>query len=297
MKNIRKSLLPAFRFLVFVILSAFVLSFTAKAQTREFTTIAPPGARASVAYGINARGEIVGTYVDQDFVQHGFLYSKGQFTVIDVPGAEGTIARGIGPNGEIVGEYWLPGDPPIAGRGFLRTRRGEYVNVKYPGHAWEFLQRILPDGTILGCRHDTDLMSTMRGAMIGKHGTSETDAFGSMHNGATPDRRLIVGLWFNMMDNQTQGYTIEDGVFNSFIVPGSNLTSAWDVNPDGVIVGVFRVGTTVRGFVRTGETYETIHYPGSAVTRTFGINARGDIVGAYVTMGVTYAYLGRVVED
>jgi hypothetical protein len=100
-----------------------------------------------------------------------------------------------------------------------------------------------------------------------------------------------------MMDNQQQSYMIENGVFTSFMVPGSNLTNAWDVNPDGAIVGVYRVGTTLRGFLRTEDddldevTYTTIHYPGSAVTRAFGINAGGDIVGNYVLGGDGGRYL------
>ena len=281
--------------------SALVLTLVApvRAQEREYTTIAPAGARSSTAFGINARGDVVGSFVDQNLVQHGFLLSKnGAFTVIDFPGARGTIARGISPDGEIVGTYSLPGDSSVLGsRGFLLTKQGEFGNVHYPGHTWEVAQRILPDGTILGCYHDQDQMATMKGVIIGRDGASEIDAFGSMNNGATPDLRLMVGFWFNMMDNQSQGYMIENGVFTSFMVPGSNATNAWDVNPDGLIVGVYSVGTTVRGFVKTGETYTTIHYPGSTVTRAFGINARGDIVGNYVLGGVTRAFLARVVGD
>src|SRR5512132_1974576 len=115
--------------------SALVLTLVApvRAQEREYTTIPTPlGTLSSTAFGINARGEVVGTFVDQSFVQHGFLLSKGEFTVIDFPGAQGTIARGIGPSGEIVGNYWLPGDNALlAARGFLRTKKAEFLNVRY----------------------------------------------------------------------------------------------------------------------------------------------------------------------
>ncbi len=295
MRNI--TLISGISGLLAVLAFALTLVAPVRAQEREYTTIAPLGARSSTALGINARGDVVGTFVDQSLVQHGFVLSKDEFTVIDFPGARSTIARGINPRGDIVGSYQLPGDPALATRGFLLTKKGVFVNVRYPGHSWEIAQRILPDGTILGCYHDHDQMESMRGVTIGRDGVSEIDAFGSMHTGATPDIQLIVGFWFNMMDNQTQGYTIENGVFTSFMVPGSNLTQAWDVNPDGAIVGVYRVGTTLRGFVKTGETYSTIHYPGSTATRAFGINARGDIVGNYVLGGVTSAFLAREVEE
>lgn len=303
MKVIRKTLSSVFGISGLLAVGALVLTLVApvRAQEREYSTIAPPGARSSTAFGINARGDVVGTFVDQNLVQHGFLLSKGGFTVIDVPDAKGTIARGINSRGEIVGSYQLPGDPPEAARGFLRTKKGEFLNVRYgdpnPQHQWEIAQRILPDGTIVGCRHDYDQMASMRGITIGKDGASEIDAFGSMNNGATPDLHLIVGFWFNMMDNQTQGYRIEDGVFTSFMVPGSSSTAAWDVNPDGAIVGVYSIGSTVRGFFKTGETYTTIRYPGSVATRAFGINAAGDIVGNYAVGGVTRAFIAREVED
>jgi hypothetical protein len=303
MKVIRKTLSSMSENSGLLAVLAFVLTLAApvRAQERQYITIAPAGATSSTAFGINARGDIVGTFVESG-VQHGFLLSKGKFTVIDFPDAQGTIARGIGPSGEIVGSYWLPGDNPLlAAHGFRRTKKGEFLNVRYgdpfPEHSWEIAQRVLPNGTILGCRHDTDQMATMRGIIIGKDGPSEIEAFGSMNNGATPDGNLIVGLWFNMMMNQQQGYTIENGVFTPFTVPGSNFTAAWDVNADGVIVGVFRVGTSFRGFARSGESYTTIHYPGSAITRAFGINDSGDIVGHYVLGGVTYAFVAREVED
>lgn len=300
MKVIRKSLLSISGISGLLAVSAFVLTLTAPiwAQEREYITIVPEGARASTANGINARGDIVGTFADQHGVQHGFLLSKGEYTVIDFPGAAATDARGIGPRGEIVGIYWNSGDPAVAARGFKRTRNGHFIDVKYPGSLWEIPQRIMPDGTIIGCKHDGDTMSTMRGVTIGKGGTSEIDAFASMNTGATPHGNLIVGLWVDMMMNQQQGYTIENGVFTPFMVPGSNLTTAWDVNPHGVIVGNYRIGTApVRGFAKSGDSYATIYFPGSTVTRAFGINARGDIVGNYVLAGVNYAYVAHAVEE
>src|SRR6187549_3481598 len=111
MKVIRKTMSSMSGILGLLAVAVFVLTLVApvRAQDRDYSTIAPPGARSSTAFGINARGDVVGTFVDQSFVQHGFLLSKGEFTVIDFPGARGTIARGISPDGEIVGTYSLPG--------------------------------------------------------------------------------------------------------------------------------------------------------------------------------------------
>lgn len=299
MKVITKTLLSISGVSGLLAVLTLALTLVAPVRAQEYITIpTPEGTTFSTAWGINARGDIVGTFV-KGGVQRGFLLSKdGKFTVIEFPNARLTIARGINPSGEIVGSYQLPGDPGLAARGFLLTKRGEFFNVRVPEHTWEIAQRILPNGTIVGCRHDQDQMATMRGLTIGKNGVSEIDAYGSMQNGATPDLRLLIGFWFNEMDNQTQGYMIENGVFTSFMVPGSTGTGAWDVNPDGAIVGVYNIGPAfTRGFLKIGETYAIIHYPGSTATRAFGINARGDIVGNYTQGGVTRAFLAHVVNE
>lgn len=257
----------------------------------SITTIAVPGARATTPFGIGPSGDIVGAYVGTDGVVRGFLLHEGEFTTIEYPGAAGTQARGIGPNGDIVGSYWLPGEPAVAFHGFLLTGDGEFVDANYPGHLYTIPQRILADGTILGCRHDHDLMGTMNGVTMGRDGNSETDAFASMHNGATPDGSLIVGLHTNMMTGRGEGYTIENGVFTSFVVPGSNSTAAWDVNPAGEIVGNYGNATGFHGFVYTAGSYVTIDVPGAAATRAFGINPRGDVVGSYVAGGRTFGFL------
>lgn len=77
--------------------------------------------------GINARGDIVGTYCSSATLPcligptgvHGFLISQGDMTPIDVPGAVATAAAGINSRGDIVGFY---SDATGAAHGFLRQR-------------------------------------------------------------------------------------------------------------------------------------------------------------------------------
>jgi hypothetical protein len=262
----------------------------------SFTTIDVPNARSTWANGINAGGAIVGEYVDAAGSTRGYLLRHGAFTMIDYPGAVLTQARGIGPGGDIVGTYRPPGEPALNFHGFLLTQQGEFVPVDFPGHISTIPQRILPDGTMLGCRHDWDFMETMRGIAISRSGNSEIDEFASMHNGATPDRRLIVGLWTNMMTGRGEAYVIEDGDFKSFVVPGSNFTAAWDVNPTGDIVGVYRDAAAGRfhGFVRSENDYVSVDVPGAVETRATGVNARGDVVGRFVLPDrTTHGFLAR----
>lgn len=142
-------------------------------------------ARQTGARGINARGDIVGFYVDGAGIQHGFLLQDGTFTTIDFPvaGVRANSANGINAQGEIVGQYLLPINPnvpedspvycpnnltpsttdPACIKGF-HYRRGTYSTVMFPGHPGAIAQRITSDGDIYGCLHDHDLAMSMFGS-------------------------------------------------------------------------------------------------------------------------------------
>ena len=262
-----------------------------------YSEVIVPGATMTNAAGINAGGHIVGTYKDAKNISHGYLLAGDQLTTIDYPNAAATEARGIGPGGAIVGIYWMPSEVgvPAAMHGYLWTPDGVFTDVNSPDHINAIAQRILPDGTILGCLHDHDTMASMVGFMLTANGYEAIDVFASMHNGATPDRRLIVGLYTNttMTPARQEGYVIEDGQFTPFMVPGSNFTTAWDVNPRGEIAGVYRDAALNRfhGYVRDGDDYVTLDFPDASATRAFGINAGGDVVGTFVKAGVTRAFV------
>src|SRR5258707_14032670 len=85
-----------------------------RADGPNFTTIDFPVATSTQPWGINTRGDIVGTYVSVD-VTHGFLPSGRQFSTIDFHGATGTEVYAINPRGDIGGVYILAG----AHNGFL----------------------------------------------------------------------------------------------------------------------------------------------------------------------------------
>ncbi len=267
------------------------------APTFRFTSIEVPGATMTAPQGINAAGQVVGAYNTADGRQHGFVMEGAAFTTIDYPDAFYTNVRGIGPNGEVVGNFAGESEPGVASHGFRMNAQGEFTAVHYEGHDYEILQRLLPDGTILGCRHDDNTTHTMRGIVItALGGTSEIDTHASMHNGATPDRSRIVGLYTNVTAGRVEGYTIDNGVFATLLVPGALMTSAWDVNPRGDIVGIFRDAAGFHGFIWTEAGPTTLDFPGAAHTRAFGVNARGDVVGTYVMSGVTRGFMATRVK-
>ena len=279
-----------------VCLCALAMTVAGAGRVLVFTTIDFPGAVLTNVQGINDLGELVGFYTDTAGKTHGFLRSGEQYRSIDFPGAGLTLARGIGPAGDIVGSYQRQNESgAVPGHGFLMTRRGGFFKVDYPGHQNTYAQRILADGTILGCYHDADTMGTMHGFVLSwRRGFDAIPESTTMHNGATPDGKLIVGLFTDMTDNRGKGYILDRGRFSPFEVPGSSFTAAWDVSPSGVIVGVFRDSAGFHGFHYDGQAFGRVDVAGASATRVFGINLHGDMVGSFVdTAGRTHGFLAQ----
>ncbi len=264
--------------------------------TFTYATVDVPNSTNTTAWGINPGGDIVGSYTDATGL-HGFLLHDGAYTSINYPGAARTQARGIGPAGDIVGNYSRRGEVGVSTHGFLLTRDGEFRPIDYDPHPNTIAQRILPDGTILGCLHDGDTMDSMHGIAIGRGGRSELAQPATMNNGGTPNGRRLTGL-FTDTDNRTKGYLLEDGVFTSFMVPQSIFTAAWDMNPAGEIAGAYAdAASHFHGFVRLGDSYAALDVAGAVATRAFGINPGGSVVGAYVAGGRTHGFIATPASD
>jgi uncharacterized membrane protein len=284
----------------------------------DLPTSCPNGvAVETVISGINARGEIVGTYVDGANRQHGFLRAGGRYTTIDVPGELvgledvqlPTAANGINARGDIVGTYRAPVNPGVTDvnspaycpaasaactKGFLYSG-GRFYAVLVPDHPGAIPQRVMPNGDIYGCLHDYDTGMSMFGAVWTRSGELSLMAGGgqltdatlsipmSMNNGATPDGALVAGLWTDASGRH--GFIVQDGVFTSYDVPSPTirLTAIWDMNPRGQFVGTYVDATGRHGFLQNpdGSAPIQLDVPGGSNPIAYGINAAGIIVGTY----------------
>ncbi len=283
----------------------------ASARSYTFTRFDVPSSFQTIPSGINADGVIVGWYSSGSGCPaapcpvKGFVLKDGLYTTVVYHNDAGTNAavtqlRGVGPGGDIVGVYRMPGEPGVNFHAFILTTDGQFVSVANPDHISTMAQRILPDGTILGCIHDTDQMLTMHGIWKDRSGFTVVARPTTMNNGGTPNGRTVTGFFTDNPGTTAErgrGYVIDDGVFTGFDAPGSDFTDAWDMNPARTIVGRFEdAGTTrIHGYVleqwrisggALSGTYTTIDFPLSASTNApytdvFGINAASDIVGKF----------------
>ena len=105
----------------------------------RFTTIAPPGAAATLVTDINDRGDIVGDSSEvsadalfSDGDGDSFLLDKRVYRGIEFPGAVRTVVNAINNRGEMAGSYVDAGG---TWHGFVRNRKGRYVSTDHPDEA------------------------------------------------------------------------------------------------------------------------------------------------------------------
>lgn len=264
----------------------------------RFSTFEVDGASFTEAWAINPSGTIVGIYGRTGVGARGFVLEEGVISTIEYPAAPGgpavvyTDARGINAAGDIVGMYRLAGEGGTVMHGYLLTKGGEFVPIDVPGRMGTVPVGILPDGTIVGCSHDTNMTTTMFAFVRDPSGAfTDYPVPGTMHYGATPDLAQIAGRYAvpSASGVQHYGYVLDETGLNLFRVPGTAATQAWGINPRGEIVGFSWSGgaATYRGFVKEGDTFTTVHYPDAVATLAYGINPGGDVVGTY-SDGVKY---------
>ena len=110
------------------VLFALLLSPSLFATDYRYMRITMPDGSPTFVRGIDARGDIIGTYTDAGGVGHNFLLHNGAFTNIDYPGNGDIAAHGINARGDIVGGL----ADADGGHGFL-LRDGQFTTIDYPG--------------------------------------------------------------------------------------------------------------------------------------------------------------------
>ena len=278
MKSLRSSMFSAF-----LAAGLFCLSVSPRLLARDydFVRIDVPNAVLTEARGINARGDIVGNYLDAGENSHGFLLRKGVFTTIDVPNA--AIAQApfdINARGDIVGTFV---DAADVSHGFLLSD-GQYTQIDYPGSSFTQVFDINNAGDISG--------NADQGPFILRDGIfrivrtpahlSEATQVSVQDNG-----RVLAGQVTTSAG--IHGFIrVKPGDFELFDAPNlpAPCTGARRINQRGDIVGLFQEvepcdGTASHGFLLRDGKFTRFDVPGAVLTAAIGINDDGVIVGRY----------------
>jgi uncharacterized membrane protein len=214
------------------------------------------------------------------------------YSSIDVPGATGTYAFGVNSAGQIVGSYF---DSAGGYHGFVDSN-GTFTTLNFPAAPDSTsLQGISATGDIVGYFDDPAapfftldafLYSTGVFSVISVPGATNrwTVAFGISDNGQ------IVGTVETPAD---QGFVGADGVFTTFVYPGSTGTDAHGINDSGQTVGIANFSPrTSTGFIYTSGSFADINFPGIVdATNPWAINDAGQVVGFFVEDGSVLGFL------
>jgi probable HAF family extracellular repeat protein len=193
--------------------------------------------------GINASGQLTGTYVDSSGVYHAFFSPSqhGPFTTLAPPGSVRSLGGFLNSHGQVVGTYRTSDNKR---HGFLWSR-GASIMTPF---------NVPNDDPVLG-----------------------TVAFG------INDLGQIVGDYVDATDGNRHGFLLSHGAYTKPLdPPGATLTVAEGINDAGVIVGVYLdANFSQHGFVLKNGVYTQIDVPGSTATEINSINPQGQIVGYY----------------
>jgi hypothetical protein len=208
----------------------------------NFTAENFPGAASTQVTGINAAGDLSGTYVDANY-PHLFTKIGGVFKTLDNPSPEdlyyGLALGGINNADETVG-YYVPADagPPNPAVAF--SEKGGVFTYLLPNlnsQAWGINSAATP--WIVGSYRDAVFAQPFGFLDVGGAITT-IDPFGSTSTMAlgVNDLGEIVGFYVDSDGNQ-HGYIDNNGVFTSFDPPGSRSTTINGINDKGDIVGFY----------------------------------------------------------
>ena len=263
--------------------------------------------------GVNAHGQVVGSYEDPDGHAIGFVRSaSGAFITFYTPRTGdshqglGTRPQALNDAGEIVGYVTSAQDPASITRGFVRDEYGRItVFDAIPGAFYTLPETINSEGTAGGTYFDPDFI--MHGFLRSPEGTITTfDGLGSF------------GQFLGIRSNgEVDGLILHDHVFQGFVRDPSGKFLTFDVPdvdrairgvgcPDctgtmptaatatGRMVGYYgAAGIGIRGFLREPDgALSKFALPKSNATKPKAINPQGAIAGEYLdSANVAHGFL------
>jgi hypothetical protein len=212
-----------------------------------------PGATDTYGYDINNSGQVVGYYLDGNYIEHAFLLDGQTYTTFEPSVANGFDAYpyGISNDGHVLGRAYY--DPSVGG--------------SYP-----FV-------------YDT---ITHSDAILAVDGADPMEISASQISNAG-----VVGSYWNWQESKTLGFTWENGSSVSIDIPGTTEVIATSINDSGQVVGYDWDGISYHGFLEVGGVITPIDDPNAATsfapyvdppalgTVAQFINNDGEIAGYY----------------
>jgi len=190
------------------------------------------GGVSSECNGINASGQMVGSYKDKPGRIHGFLSDGKSVVTIDFPNTTYTEAWDINKAGVIVGDYF---DANNQQHGFL-DKKGVFTTIDFPDAMATAATGINSSGEVVGYYYNSN--GDPHGFLLSKKVYTSIDypnATFSWTYGIN-DAGSIAGTFSD--DGATNhGFVRIGGIFNQADVTGAGSTVLVRINNDGNVAG------------------------------------------------------------
>ena len=250
----------------------------------------PDGQAGTATTGVNDRGEVLGAYEGRDRVIRHFVRDrKGRFARLEDPPGGSDLDEYVDINnrGETVGFYNDAHGATTTG--FLRTKRGRFVDVVVPGSVVSGPLKINDRRQVVGIYVDN---------AESVHGFLWDD--GRFRTIDVPGATGTVVLGINNRGHMVGSYIDANGAYHGFLrkrngrvltlpdVPGAEPamggTQPSALNDRGLVVGLaYDAQGGSRAFLLERDIVTQLDGPGAVYTRALDINNRGEITGDYGT--------------
>ncbi|MGO9648903.1 MAG: hypothetical protein ACLPOO_12700 [Terriglobales bacterium] len=280
-----------------VLLASFAVCLTLSTQPAHavLKSIDGPNAFETDCNDINTANTVVGFFIDNSGVTHGFAIVGSKFNTIDVPGATATLLYGINNNNNAVGWYT---DSSDVTHGLMITPDLKVTTIDPPGATLTSAWSINDAGKIVGAY--TDSSGVYHGfTLVNGTYTSYDAPGGAILTEITGinNKGDLVGI-FDDSTGVEHGFGVKNGQFIQIDDPsaGGVVTATDRVNDNNEYVGLWGTNTSgpFSGYHAKNNFFATITFPGSFETRTRGINNAGVVVGRYTdASGVIHGYFGK----
>lgn len=201
-----------------------------------------PNATRTLARDINNRGEIVGTYEDDDSRSHGYIAYGDTVTALEGPEGSTIRPRSINDQGNVAGSY----DEAGRSHGFL-IHDGEFQTIDPPGATFVEIAAINNKNEVAGDYSDATgnhgfIFDGLNFTSFDAPGPSLTYVFGLNNRGE------VVG------NGGGHGFLYYNGIMSTLDMPGANNSSPSAINDRGQIIGYYSLGSElIHGFLATPQ--------------------------------------------
>jgi hypothetical protein len=241
-----------------------------------------PGATTTNVFAINNNGEIAGTYITSDGIEHGFYGPlNGSYTSFDYPDTPlNTELRGLNDSGDMVG--FAPDSSFYSGPEFFLSHDGALKTYTLNHTALLGInQGINKRGLTVG-DYITDPSTNTQVGYEGRKGKYLQDLDLGFSTRRVDARAIttkgFVAGWYVDTDSFEHGFILRNGTVQTIDADDSNTTTLEGLNDKGIATGgVLDTDNNPHAFLLdTGtDTFTWIDVPGATSVQAWGINKAG----------------------